>query len=1418
MAGNDGNIYELDYSYSENPWASLVGGAPQHKCRKINHFAWQWSLVNIVPPFLRSLAELEDTLADIVVDNTRNILYAVTAQGVLNAFYLGRQGQETIYFGKSFRLLEESRSFLSSGRGAAESSPKADTFKDVTLPGFQVTGLFPLAVTESKKVHLVAVLANGVRIYVSILVGSRMHYMKPATSPNDPIPNGLEIAHVRSPPSAATLSNATQAGRYEDNADIENGSVPLLLPAQSLQSSCSYYSHGLYLLAVEKPQQPDELVAIYEDAVLRNSVSTSISGPSPLPCLREGVSVPLDANSNTGKIYDIKENVAPFYDETFCELRSLFAHSRTPMSNNLIRDLSQFAAPSHRATVGASPTPSPKGVLDVFGGWLDQNIGVSSSSQQVPTSYSNTLFTSSSTGYDLNNFDQLITLNEGLDQFIPSSSCFSQRQILVLTNQGIQVFKKLRPIDIMSRFLSQGQRHSDDLVKRCFALYGQLPACILCLAVACAIPRDTGGAPVIDGSKKALIPLPLNNIQQRAVSTLLAFATPASYRALAPTTSSSALHDSRLVVSGNNVEYIKSTSHDALYAFLGRVLRPIWLRPVVQKMDLKIVSFWRSGIIDEIRRPLNMLADLMRNYFSAAIMGNYHKSAAANDQFNRGGMAGMGSSLMTNQIAARAQQQVNPERLLQYQAKLLEDESMQSFYLLVSRSLHALAFIDALVALVYEWNLPISLVELADCTFRSLVVLPRMHSHVKKIIQEIIQTVSKIPSKEQVADELIDLLSRECYHYFSAGDRYSYEAFRLVEIFTKRRKASDETMGNIAELNTLAARSVDYFVKAAATWNSVEDVMGDRSDLQQACTALLSLGSVGYQGIVDIALKAANSFRVWTTSSDHISVSTSLGRPPSSSAAPSSSSAGANQPVSSWDTSFFHGGSILTASDASLCVDACYRCLVQQISWVGSEGNLGSGLTLSNSTPSSTYLADRSKSPANRMVDVLAMVQRTLSTSNDIVLHEMLFDRLLNERSDVLLQVSSPHLEPFLRGRDPVFLYKYYEHGGEYKKAAALMATLATVDEDLNIVTRIEYLTLSLTSAGKRQQDVEALTALAPNERLEVYQTVSELKDALDVADYQKRAYDRLALEFSGYNYDSANPASRNQYSETERRGLDTMQQHVFKLQLKLLDVNTLFHEICLRYRMWDICIMLIHVCAIQDFNLLARLWRSFIYRLVPEKADNKENQLFLKKKRESGRLDIDRRHSYTQAIFEDADHWLPALRAEVQRVLSHLVTLSSPVALPIPVLIEELEELLARRRVLSSRGFDRRYTAQLLCEAGVDQHAVLEAYLDVIDHSIDQAVDYQLQLLSSFSAMMKDWIATAERLDRQHQAAAYIEMIRSGMVLQWLEKARKHVASLHGRGLERSVLDEVAQELHSTQQDMLSLMLAQGHHQHQQQ
>lgn len=51
MAGNDGNVYELDYSNSESGWSVPLygdGTSNRRKCRKINHFAWNWKLVHML--------------------------------------------------------------------------------------------------------------------------------------------------------------------------------------------------------------------------------------------------------------------------------------------------------------------------------------------------------------------------------------------------------------------------------------------------------------------------------------------------------------------------------------------------------------------------------------------------------------------------------------------------------------------------------------------------------------------------------------------------------------------------------------------------------------------------------------------------------------------------------------------------------------------------------------------------------------------------------------------------------------------------------------------------------------------------------------------------------------------------------------------------------------------------------------------------------------------------------------------------------------------------------------------------------------------------------------------------------------------------------------------------------------------------
>ena len=55
MAGSDGNMYELNYQSTESPWAAVFGAGRTHKCQKINHSAWNWKLVHLVPPFLQTI-------------------------------------------------------------------------------------------------------------------------------------------------------------------------------------------------------------------------------------------------------------------------------------------------------------------------------------------------------------------------------------------------------------------------------------------------------------------------------------------------------------------------------------------------------------------------------------------------------------------------------------------------------------------------------------------------------------------------------------------------------------------------------------------------------------------------------------------------------------------------------------------------------------------------------------------------------------------------------------------------------------------------------------------------------------------------------------------------------------------------------------------------------------------------------------------------------------------------------------------------------------------------------------------------------------------------------------------------------------------------------------------------------------------
>ena len=94
---------------------------------------------------------------------------------------------------------------------------------------------------------------------------------------------------------------------------------------------------------------------------------------------------------------------------------------------------------------------------------------------------------------------------------------------------------------------------------------------------------------------------------------------------------------------------------------------------------------------------------------------------------------------------------------------------------------------------------------------------------------------------------------------------------------------------------------------------------------------------------------------------------------------------------------------------------------------------------------------------------------------------------------------------------------------------------------------------------------------------------------------YQQEAYNKLSEEFASYNYTT--PANRMKFSESQRKPLDLMERAVARAHYKLLTITELFHELCLPYKLWEVCLLLLHVSKHEDPELMSRLWRSLIYR-----------------------------------------------------------------------------------------------------------------------------------------------------------------------------------------------------------------------------
>lgn len=1188
MAGNDSNVYELDYSLSDQSWAGgIFGGNAEgvRKCRKINHFAWNWKLSHVIPPVFRQFIQAEDTFADLAVDNSRNIVYGVTSLGTLNAFYLGVAGDDLKFFLTNFDLLGATKIYLNQYHYSSADGTLKQYFlgEDLVANGFTVVKLFPLSPLESKRVHLVVVLTNGTRIYLSLRGDKRDIYGSTIDLASGP--TGVKICGVRGPPASDAMINLKRSDPSSSSASAASvngadaGYAPGFDPAKKLNVTGAFYSRGVYLVGLEKNPQSDELLTIHEDLMMRGAATTN------LPSLREGIALeelntPSVLAAGESKVFDIAEVPHAYLQPSSSKIINWALHSATPNSDSNLRDVSQ-----HNKII-----PLDDGSMSGGGSWLSLGGGssvVDSKADKAATDFhpllaynclAGTSGRKTASGIDFADLDNTISMSEFIAQHLPITSTFTQRTFVVLTSNGVHLYKKLRPADLILDALRRIDRGDDKRFQAFFSSYGEKQATIMCLALVCGLPADAGDASV------GVHPYPQNqspfmlsdSLANMITNVLMTGTTRAAYRASiasSPFTAGGATAaDSRVIAVRSSSDFQKSMMHDALYAFVSRLLRPVWLRPVVEHG--KIAATWTKDVIDELQRPLLAVKDLILQSYGAAIVKE-----------GRARVVDYDSQFVTDEIASRSSTATPSDRQLAAQAKAFDEESIRNLYFLVSRSVQLLSLMQIMLSLQSKNNMHYDASSLNDLTFRAITVMSRVQEKVKLTLLALVDTV--MSSTNDLSRNAVEALASNCYHFFSAGDKHDLDAKRTLNDIKRLRTMSTEgqTLSS-PKMMELIAKCARSFVMASYYWGSSEYVTGEHCELKKACLELLELGDLGREAVVDICLNAAGNFKPEAREKMMRGSGSAL------------SVIEARQSVQ-WDVNMFHGGSLLTETERMKCYEECYFCLIDIMMTYGSRRTtLGTGVLGS---------ATAGISPDIITANVQKMINLAVTRSDDKTFHALLYNRLLKDKPNHLLQINSRYIEEFLLEKDPLLLYNYFMNAGEgrpaqYQHAANLMYNLATENCDRRIEDRIQFLRQAIASA-------ETLTHIGMDLRLiggtssrsstssagaakESEALLLELRDLLEVAEYQQLVAEKLDADFQRYDFQN----KRSSYSGASLKQLEDMEKNVMALQNRCLDISTLFN-MCTIYKMWEVCLRLLHASRTNDMNIIVRYWRSFLYR-----------------------------------------------------------------------------------------------------------------------------------------------------------------------------------------------------------------------------
>ena len=301
-------------------------------------------------------------------------------------------------------------------------------------------------------------------------------------------------------------------------------------------------------------------------------------------------------------------------------------------------------------------------------------------------------------------------------------------------------------------------------------------------------------------------------------------------------------------------------------------------------------------------------------------------------------------------------------------------------------------------------------------------------------------------------------------------------------------------------------------------------------------------------------------------------------------------------------------------------------------------------------------------------------------------------------------------------------LFNYFSSHRKSLEACNLALQLALSDGDVEISERIHYLTLAVTT----------ITAMGVED--DPSGRIYELQDRLIVAEFQRAAYIALNSELEAINVANSN------YDAQHRRGIDALASLVKSLRYSVKSISELYLEVAEPYKLWDLSLQLLFATKSEDYSLIVRLWRSVIYRIVPDHSESFEVGLFVQGKRSSQVIDIDVRKQRNDVLFEDHSTWLNELLEKVIYIGKAVRGGESEAAFPSEVILEELEEITLQLQLLDIP-LERGLASQAFLRIGVAHERVLVNYISIFQRWESRNAQALVSLAQGACGTLIDWI-----------------------------------------------------------------------------